>query len=52
MKNRLKFTFSYSKKGNIIIVYDKLKNKRVDNVHFPITFLKFNTSLENTLCRT
>ena len=50
MKNRLKYIFSWSKEGNFIIVYDIIKNKRVDNIHFPISFLKFNTSLENIIC--
>ncbi len=48
MKNRLKYIFSFSTEGNYIIVYNK--NKRVDNIHFPISFLNFNTSLDNTIC--
>lgn len=50
MRNRLFFIFSYSKEGNYIRVYDTLKKKRIDNIKFPIDFLKFNTSLDNTIC--
>ncbi len=50
MKNRLQYIFSWSKEGNKIIVYDTLKKKRVDNIRFPLGYLKFNTSLQNTIC--
>ena len=51
MKNRLKYIFSWSIEGYKIIVYDTLKKKRIDNIHFPINHLKFNTSLDNTICK-
>lgn len=50
MKNRLQYIFSWSKEGSYIIVIDKLKKKRVDNIRFPLGHLKFNTSLDNTIC--
>ncbi len=50
MKNRLQYIFSWSIEDSYIIVYDKLKKKRIDNIHFPISFLNFNTSLQNTIC--
>ena len=52
MKNRLKYIFSWSVEGSYIIVYDKVYKKRVDNIRFPLSYLKFNTSLENTICQT
>ena len=48
MRNRLKYIFSFSTQGNYIIVYNK--KKRIDNIKFPINFLKFNTSLKNIIC--
>ena len=51
MRNRLQYIFSWSKEGNKIIVYDKLKKKRVDNIRFPLGYLKFDTSLDKILCR-
>lgn len=50
MKNRLHYIFSWSKEGNYIMVYDKLKKKRVDNICFPLGYLKFDTSLEKVIC--
>ena len=51
MRNRLQYIFSWSKEGNYLIVYDKQKKKRVDNIRFPLGYLKFNTSLDNTICK-
>ncbi len=50
MRNRLQYIFSWSIEGSKIIVIDKVNKKRVDNIHFPINFLKFNTSLDKMIC--
>ena len=50
MKNRLQYIFSWSKEGSKIIVIDKVTKQRVDNIRFPLDYLKFNTPLENTIC--
>lgn len=49
MKNRLQYIFSWSKEGSKIIVIDKLKNKRVDNIYFPLGYLNFN--IESFICQ-
>ena len=43
MKNRLHYIFSWSIEGSKIIVIDTLKKKRVDNIRFPLGYLKFDT---------